>query len=262
MPAPDPGYLTETFGLAGRVALVTGGRQGIGRAIVLALARAGARVVSTGRDVDSLAGVARELDELGAEHSELALEVGDPDQIERAVEEAADRWGRLDILVNNAGVSIRRPASDYELDEWDAILSTNLRAAFLLARAAAARMGEGGRIVSLSSTFARAAAPERAPYSASKAGLEQLARALAVEWAPRGITVNCVAPGATVTETRRDLFADEALAAKRIAQIPLGRFGEPEDVLGAVLLLVSDAGRFITGQTLVVDGGYTLGASG
>jgi NAD(P)-dependent dehydrogenase (short-subunit alcohol dehydrogenase family) len=260
MASPDREYLTGLFGLEGKVALVTGGRQGIGRAIALALARAGARVAVTGRDAGSLGELGRELDAIGAEHLEMSLEVGDPAQIEAVVEAAAGKWGRLDVLVNNAGVSIRRAAADYEVGEWDTILSTNLRAAFLLARAAARHMTEGGRIVSLSSTFARSAVAERAPYAASKAGLEQLTRALAVEWAARGITVNCVAPGATLTESRRAVLGDEETAARRIAQIPLGRLGAPEDVAGAVLLLASEAGGFVTGQTLVVDGGYTLGA--
>jgi NAD(P)-dependent dehydrogenase (short-subunit alcohol dehydrogenase family) len=260
MSSPNHDYLSERFGLEGKVALVTGGRQGIGRAIVIALARAGARVALTGRDRDALGEVGGELDALGAEHLELSLEVGDPGQIEEVVEAAASEWGRLDILVNNAGVSIRRQASDYEVGEWDEVLATNLRAAFLLARAAAGRMAEGGRIVSLSSTFAHTAVAERAPYAASKAGLEQLTRVLAVEWASRGITVNCVAPGATLTESRRDVLGDKETAARRIAQIPLGRLGESDDVAGAVLFLTSEAGAFLTGQTLVVDGGYTLGA--
>jgi NAD(P)-dependent dehydrogenase (short-subunit alcohol dehydrogenase family) len=262
MPSPDNPYLSERFGLAGGVALVTGARQGIGRAIALGLARAGAKVVVTGRDEGSLAEVAEELEAIGTEHLELVLELGDAEAIERVVEEAAGRWGRLDLLVNNAGLSIRKPAADYEPAEWDAVLSTNLRAAFLLSRAAAARMADGGRIVSLSSSFARAAVAERAPYAASKAALEQLTRVLALEWAPHRVTVNCVAPGATLTETRRDVLADPETAARRTRQIPLGRLGTPEDVVGAVLLLASEAGRFITGQTVVVDGGYTLGVGG
>lgn len=260
MPA-DLDYLGELFGLDGKVALVTGARQGIGHAIALALARAGARVAVTGRELASLQGAGQELGALGGEHLELALELGDTDQIERVVAAVADRWGRLDVLVNNAGVSIRRPAADYEAHEWDRVLSTNLRAAFLLAKAAAAHMRQGGRIVSLSSTFAHAAVPERAPYAASKAALEQLTRVLAVEWAPRGITVNCIAPGATLTETRRALLCDPQTASRRIEQIPLGRLGLPGDVVGAVLMLAGQAGQFITGQTLLVDGGYTLGPS-
>src|SRR5262249_25817196 len=149
---------------------------------------------------------------------------------------------------------------EYSVAEWDAVLATNLRAPFLLARAAAPLMASpGGRIVNVSSTFARAAVPERAPYAASKAGLEHLTRVLALEWAPRGITVNAIAPGATPTETRQAVLGSEEAVRARTAEIPLGRLGAPEDLVGALLLLAGDAGGFITGQTIVVDGGYTLG---
>jgi NAD(P)-dependent dehydrogenase (short-subunit alcohol dehydrogenase family) len=254
----DLDYLGGLFGLGGRVALVTGARHGLGRSLALALGRAGASVVVTGRDAQALGPVTTELEALGAAALALELELTDPESVRAAVAQAA-RWrGRLDIVVNNAGVSIRRPAADYTVDEWDTIVDTNLRAAFLVARAAAEQMPAGGRIINLSSTFAVSAVAERAPYSAAKAGLEQLTRALAVEWAPRAITVNAVAPGATPTETRALLDSPE-VAARRAAQIPLGRLGDPEDVVGAVLLLAGRAGSFITGQTLRVDGGYTLG---
>ncbi|MDA0159243.1 SDR family oxidoreductase [Solirubrobacter ginsenosidimutans] len=225
--------------MAGRVALVTGARQGVGRSIATALAEAGAEVIGTSREAgDGL----------------RALDVADPQQIDALMAEI----GRLDILVNNAGLSIRRPAGEYAVDEWDAVLDVNLRGPFLMARAAAARMPGGGRIINLSSTYARATVTERAPYAASKAGLEHLTRVLALEWAPRGILVNAVAPGLTDTETRAAVLADPEQAARRAAEIPLGRIGEADDVAGAVLLLASEAGRFITGQTIVVDGGYTL----
>src|SRR5262249_24662919 len=162
--------------------LVTGARHGLGRSLALALGRAGARVVVTGREREALAPLVDELKAVGADAHAVALEVTDPDSVARAVDDAADWGGGLDIVGNNAGLSIRRPATEYSIDEWDAVLDTNLRGAFLVARAAVAHMGAGGRIVSLSSTFAVAARAERAPYAASKAGLEQLTRALAVEW--------------------------------------------------------------------------------
>jgi NAD(P)-dependent dehydrogenase (short-subunit alcohol dehydrogenase family) len=256
----DSEYLTSLFGLSGRVALVTGARHGLGRALALALARAGASVAITSRDAAGLTPVASELEALGADALPLGVELRDAAAAEQAVSAAADWKGRLDIVVNNAGVSIRRPAVDYSLDEWDEVIETNLRAAFVVARAAVAQMAGHGRIINISSTYAISAAVERAPYAASKAGLEQLTRVLALEWASAGITVNAVAPGATPTETRAELLKG-AQAQARQKQIPLGRLGTPDDIVGAVLLLASDAGQFITGQTIVVDGGYTLGAS-
>lgn len=257
----DREYLGELFGLAGRTALITGARHGLGRAVAVALARAGAEVAVTGRDPQSLDGVCTELRSLGADPLALPLELTDPQSIDDAVSAVTQRFGRLDILINNAGVSIRRPAFDYSIAEWDAVMNGNLRGAFLISRAAAAQMRAGGRIINISSTFARAAIPERAPYAASKAALEHLTRVLALEWASRDVLVNAVAPGLTDTETRREVLADPAVRAERTGEIPLGRIGAAPDVVGAVLLLAGPAGSFITGTTVVVDGGYTLGSS-
>ncbi|HVW18878.1 MAG TPA: SDR family oxidoreductase [Solirubrobacteraceae bacterium] len=256
----DRDRLVSLFGLEGRVALVTGARQGIGRALALGLARAGAHVATTARDAASLSDLARELDELGSEHAELGLELRDPASIDAAVAAVVERWGRLDVLVNNAGVPLRKDALETTVEEWDEVLETNLRGAFLMSRAAAHAMaGSGGRIVNVSSTFARAPVASRSAYAASKAALEQLTRVLALEWASLGITVNAVAPTTIVTESRRDLFADPAARDARVREIPLGRLGDAEDLVGAVLLLAGDAGRFMTGTTIAVDGGYSVG---
>jgi NAD(P)-dependent dehydrogenase (short-subunit alcohol dehydrogenase family) len=254
----DSAYLASLFGLAGRVALVTGARQGIGAAIAAALSRAGARVVVTSREVAALADVAAELDRSG-EHLELEVDPTDAGQVETAVAAAAARWGRLDVVVNNAGMSIRKDALELTVAEWDAVMAANLRGAFLVSQAAARAMPNGGSIVNLSSTFATAAVAQRAAYAASKAGLEQLTRVLAVEWAPLAIRVNAVAPTTILTESRRDLFPTEEARQRRVAQIPAGRLGRVDDVVGACLLLAGPAGEFITGATIVVDGGYTLG---
>jgi NAD(P)-dependent dehydrogenase (short-subunit alcohol dehydrogenase family) len=218
------------------VALVTGARQGVGRAIAAALEGAGAEVVGTSR---------------GGGDGLRALDVTDPSSIGALM----DGLGRLDILVNNAGVSIRRRAEDYAVDEWDAVLDTNLRGAFLMARAAAERMPDGGRVVNVSSTYARAAVAERAPYAASKAGLEQLTRALALEWAPRGILVNAVAPG--LIDTGFDPLP-EATKRAHAASLPLKRLGMPEDLVGAFVFLASDDARYFCGQTLHPNGGEIM----
>jgi NAD(P)-dependent dehydrogenase (short-subunit alcohol dehydrogenase family) len=255
MGEPDLSYLGERFGLDGRVAVVTAARQGIGRAIAVGLARAGARVVVTARERDTLGAV---VEEIGGEALALGLDVRDAAQVDAAVESAVDAFGGIDVLVNNAGVSVQGDALSYGESDWDEVLATNLKGTFLCCRAAAARMADGGRIVNLSSTYARAPVAGQAAYGASKAAIEQLTRTLALEWASSGVTVNAIAPGTVLTESRAARFRDEGVRRERLARIPLGRFGEPEDVVGAVLLLAGPAGAFVTGHTLVVDGGFTL----
>jgi NAD(P)-dependent dehydrogenase (short-subunit alcohol dehydrogenase family) len=252
-------FLGGLFGLEGRVALVTGGRQGIGEALSIGLAQAGAAVAVTSRDVSALGPLVEKLRQFGVEALALELDVTDPLAVEACVDATLASLGRLDIAVNNAAVTGRRPALEVDAAEWDRIFETNARGAFLVARAAGRAMrATGGRIVNLSSPFARVGVAERIAYSASKAALEQLTRSLAVEWAPYGITVNAVAPTTVLTETRRVHFDSEQAIAYRVGQIPLGRLGEPDDVVGAVLFLCGDAGSFVTGQTLLVDGGYTI----
>lgn len=258
----DLGYLADLFGLSGRVALVTGARQGIGRELALALARAGASIAVTSRQPGQLESLGHELGCLDAPHLELELDVTSDISVRATVDAVLTQFGQLDIVVNNAGVSIRKDAFDLEVDDWDAVLETNLRGPFLVSREGARVMSQGGRIINLSSTFARSAYPKRAAYAASKAGLEQLTRVLAVEWASRGITVNGIALTTVETESRRALFATEEERTARVAEIPLGRLGDTEDAVGALLLLAGDAGRFITGHTILVDGGFTLGSRG
>jgi 2-deoxy-D-gluconate 3-dehydrogenase len=254
------GILQRSFGLDGRVALVTGARHGIGEGIALALAGAGAAVAVTSRAAEAVEPVATRIREHGVEAAALALEMTDPDSIEAAVAATVERLGRLDILVNNAAISAHGDSADFPVEEWDRILATNLRGAFIACQAAAPRMqdGGGGAIVNLSSPFARVGAVRRAAYSASKAGLEQLTRSLAVEWAPLGIRVNAVAPTTVITESRREYFRDPAVLEARLAAIPSGRLAEVDDVTAAILLLAGRGGAMITGQTILVDGGYSI----
>ena len=254
-------YLARTFGLEGKVALVTGAREGIGLAIAVALASAGAKVAITSRSVDGLHTAVEAIRSAGGQALPLALEVRDLAQVRAAVDSTAAHFGGLDILVNNAGIAIRAESLTYTEADFTEVIDVNLRATFFAAQAAAVHMIErgGGRVINLSSVFAHAALPQRAVYAASKAGLEQMTKVLAVEWATHGIRVNAIAPGTILTPTREHLFPTPEALAERLRIIPSGRLGTPEDIAPAVLLLASRAGEFITGSTFVLDGGMSLG---
>jgi NAD(P)-dependent dehydrogenase (short-subunit alcohol dehydrogenase family) len=252
-------YPAALFRLDGKCAFVTGARQGIGRAIAVTLARAGADVAVTSRAAQELDAAVEEVRAHGRRAVALELDVTRAADVDAVVARAADELGGLDIVVNNAGVTARAPAVELADDDWNAVVATNLTGTFFVSRTAARVMqDEGGRIINLSSTFARVAAPNRAAYAASKAGVEQLTRVLAREWAP-SITVNAIAPTTIVTETRADMFGDPSVREARTAEIPMGRLATADDLAGAVLLLAGPAGAFITGHTLVVDGGFSLG---
>ncbi len=246
--------------LEGRVALVTGARAGIGAGIAIGLARAGAAVAISARRPDTLAETEDAIASAGGRALRVGIELRDPASIEAGVARVVAELGRVDILVNNAGATLRIDALDYRPEDWDAVLETNLRGSFLMVQAAARDMmaRRQGRIINISSTYGRVVRPQRAAYAASKAGLEQLTRALALEWAPYGITVNAVAPASARTPGREDKFADPGYEARRAADIPLGRLCTPEDVAAAVVFLAGPGASFITGHTLAVDGGYTL----
>lgn len=252
-------YLEQTFGLAGKVALITGAREGIGAATAVALAAAGARVAVTSHTVEGLAEVVSKVRAAGSEALPIALELRDLRQVQRAVEQTADHFGGLDILVNNAGVALRSDSLSYPREDFDQVVEVNLRGSFYAAQAAAGRMipRGGGRIINLSSVFAHLAMANRAAYAASKAGLEQMTKILAVEWAKHGITVNAVAPATILTPTRAHLFPTQEALDARLRMIPLGRLGTPEDIAPAILFLASPGASWITGAILLADGGMS-----
>lgn len=246
---------TMRFSLAGKVAVVTGASRGIGSALASALAEAGADVALLGRDSTALAALEATLTQAGHETSHGLADVASPDSIEAAFERILRRHSRLDILINNAGVEQPCPSLGVAEPLWDRIIDTNLKGAFFCAQAAARRMASGGSIINLCSLTTERGVPGAAPYSASKAGLAGLTRALAAEWAVRGIRVNGLAPGYFHTALTDSFFRDEHWQQAMLEKIPLGRFGRLDDLKGAAIFLSSDAAAYITGQVLYVDGG-------
>ncbi|MBB5372238.1 SDR family NAD(P)-dependent oxidoreductase [Acidocella aromatica] len=244
------------FSLAGRKALVTGASRGIGRALALALAEAGAEVFCAGRDLVALETVAAGLREAGYAATAVKLDVSTPAAVAECFAALAGMTPTLDILVNNAGVEDVCPSLDVDEALWDKILNTNLKGAFFCAQAAARMMSKGGAILNLCSLTSEVGVPTAAPYGASKSGLVGVTRALAAEWAPLGIRVNGIGPGYFRTSMTEVFYENEAWAKAMLAKIPLARFGELEDLAGAAVFLCSPASSYITGQVLYVDGGY------
>jgi NAD(P)-dependent dehydrogenase (short-subunit alcohol dehydrogenase family) len=249
-----------SFDLTGKVALVTGAARGLGRAISLALANSGADVALGLRDRNSGADVAAEIEKLGRRGLPLQMDVTHLDQISRGISDAAAHFGRLDILVNNAGGGFINLALDVPEHEFDATVGINLKSTFFASQAAARIMMSqgGGRIVNLSSQAGYIALPTESVYCAVKAGVSHLTKCLAVEWGKYNITVNAVAPTFIATPGTEEALSDPAFRADVIERIAaLHRIGEPAEVAGAVVSLASPAASLITGQTILIDGGWT-----
>lgn len=248
------------FDLTGQVALVTGAARGLGRAISLALANAGAKVALGLRDVNSGSSLAREIEKMGREALPLQMDVLHLDQIFRAVEDTVVHFGRLDILVNNAGLGPSNLAQDAREEDFDLTLAVNLKGTFFASQAAGRVMirQNAGRIVNLSSQAGFVALPAESVYCMTKAGISHLTKCLAIEWGKYNITVNAVAPTFITTPGTEEALADPKFRAEVIEQIAgLHRIGEPMDVAGAVVFLASPAASLITGHTILIDGGWT-----
>jgi NAD(P)-dependent dehydrogenase (short-subunit alcohol dehydrogenase family) len=248
------------FDLGGRVALVTGAARGLGRAIALALAQAGADVALGLRDVCAHGGLPDEIASLGRRALPLQMDVSHLEQIRRAVDEAAAHFGRLDILVNNAGIAPGSPAEDVSEGDFDVTLRVNLKGTFFASQAAArVMMGQGGgRIVSMGSQAGFAALPGESVYCMTKAAIAHLTKCLAVEWGKYNISVNAVAPTFIHTPGTEEALADPLFRADVVERIAaLHRIGEPMEVAGAVVFLASPAASLITGHTMLIDGGWT-----
>jgi gluconate 5-dehydrogenase len=254
--------MANPFDLAGKTALVTGASRGLGQQFARALAKAGADVAITSRTLDSLDATAKEIEALGRRVVRVELDVRDEVSIHSAVAEVVRQLDHIDILMNNAGCNIRKPAVDVTWEDWSTIVDTNLRGIFFVAQSVARHMipRRYGRIINMGSVTCVAGYAGLGPYGASRGGVKQLTMSLAHDWGPHGITVNCLAPGWFKTNQNRALYEMPGWVDYLCERIPLGRPGSPDDLDGALLLLASDAGRYITGQTLLVDGGISIGA--
>ena len=253
----------ELFDLTGQVAIVTGSSRGLGQHMACALAKAGADLVITSRDSSHLSASEAAIKAAGRRALSLALDVRDLESIKRMVAAALAFYGRLDILVNNAGCNVRKPALDVTWDDWNLILDTNLRGSFFVAQEVARHMIPRcyGRIINIGSVTSVAGYAGLGPYGASRGGIRQLTMSLADDWGKHGITVNCLAPGWFHTDQNRVLYENKEWVKYLRDRIPVKRPGELSDLDAAVVFLAAESSRYVTGQTLLVDGGISTGAT-
>jgi len=251
------------FDLSGHVAIVTGTSRGLGQYLARALAREGADLVLTSRKRETLEPFQAEIEAMGRRAISLELDVTSQESIERMVADAEEAYGQIHILVNNAGCNIRKPALEVTWADWNQILDTNLRGAFFVAQAVARGMiaKSYGRIVNIGSLTSIFGFAGLAPYGASRGGIRQLTMSLADDWGRHGVTVNCLAPGWFHTAQNAVLYENKEWVEYLTDRIPVKRPGEPHDLDGAVVFLASESSRYVTGQTLVVDGGMSTGST-
>lgn len=252
------------FDLTGKTALITGASRGLGQYMGRALAKAGADLVVTSRTFENLETFQQEIEAIGRRCVALELDVRDYDSIQRMADAALASCSKIDILVNNAGCNVRKRAVDVAWEDWNLVLDTNLRGTFFVAQAIASRSmipHRYGRVINIGSVTSVAGYSGLGPYCASRGGTKQLTMSLADDWGEYGITVNCLAPGWFKTAQNAVLYENEAWVNYICDRIPLKRPGQPHDLDGAVVFLASDASAYITGQTLLVDGGISTGAT-
>jgi NAD(P)-dependent dehydrogenase (short-subunit alcohol dehydrogenase family) len=249
---------TNILSLEGKIAVITGGTSGIGRALSLGVADAGANVVASARRQQQVDETAAAIEERGSKTLRLASDVCDRPSLEALLAATIEKFGKVDILINCAGRIKRTPTLTMPEEEWTSILDTNLTGTLRACQVFGKHMLERGygRIINISSLNAFVALSEVAAYAASKAGVGSLTRSLAVEWSKRGVTVNAIAPGVFRTELNAQLLDSTPRGQELLMRTPMGRFGKTEELVGAAIYLASDAASFVTGQTLVVDGGF------
>ena len=255
--------MERLFDLSGKVAIVTGTSRGLGQCFGRALAKAGADLVITSRDKSRLADFQEEIETFGRKALPLQLDVLKQSDIENMVGAALAEYGKIDILINNAGLNIRQPATEFTWDNWDTVLRTNLKGAFFVAQAVGKEMikRQYGRIINIGSCTCVFGMEGIGPYCASRGGVLQLSRSLAAEWGRHGVTVNVLAPGWFKTAQNQVLYDNKPWVEYITDRIPLGRPGRPNDLDGTAIFLASDASAYVTGQIILVDGGFTTGAT-
>jgi gluconate 5-dehydrogenase len=255
--------MQELFDLSGKVAVVTGASRGLGQYFGRALARAGADLVITSRTLASLSEFKQEIESLGRKALAVQVDVLSQSDIESMVQAAVAEYGKIDILVNNAGLNIRNPAADFSWEDWDTVLQTNLKGNFFCAQAVGREMikRKYGRIINMGSCTCVFGMEGIGPYCASRGGVLMMTRSLAAEWGRFGITANVLAPGWFKTAQNAALYENPEWVKNVKSRIPLDRPGQPHDLDGTVIFLASDASAYVTGQMILVDGGFTTGAT-
>lgn len=247
--------------LTGKVAIVTGASRGLGKAMALGLAEAGADSAIVSRSMPDLKKVADEISRLGRRVLPISADISNLKDINSMVEKVVQEFGRIDILVNNAGTTIRMFCEDFTESAWEKVMALNLKGAFFCAQAVGKVMikQRSGKIINVSSLLSVIGVPRAVAYSASKGGISQITKTMAVEWAKYNINVNAIGPGYFRTDLTKPLQEDQERSAQILSRIPMGRWGEPDDLKGVVVFLASDASNYITGQTIYVDGGWLAG---
>lgn len=250
--------MNDLFSLQDKVALVTGAAQGIGREISLGFARYGAHIAAVDINEERLKTLSREVESLGRKCLPLVVDLARKEQIDEMVERTVTGLGRIDILANIAGVNVHKPAEEMTEQDWDFVLDINLKALFFCCQAVGKVMlSQGsGRIINMSSSFGMVGFGGRTAYAASKAAVSNLTKTLALEWSAKGINVNAIAPGPVWTEARHELFSNPEFYANLIKKVPINRTAKPTEIVGPAIFLASEASTFVTGETLLVDGGW------
>jgi len=247
----------ELFHLTDRIAVVTGGGSGIGRRVAMALSEYGAKLIVADINQDAAAHVVSEIEAKRGEANAIRVDVTQPKEVQEMVDLALKSHGRIDILFNNAGISIRGPAESFSLQDWNRVIAVNLTGMFLCAQTVGRVMikQKKGKIINTASVSARLGHPGNLAYAAAKHGVVGMTRVMAVEWGKYGVSVNCIGPGVIKTPMTMKVFSDPEKYQELVSRVPLGRLGEPDDLVGAVIFLASEASNYVTGQTIYIEGG-------